>query len=104
MYNARCGKSTAPSVSGNGVFGILAGNEAPDAGTRALRKLARQAYVPQDSRFGPEDRFTPCWASRGWNADYGRPSAYQITKSVMGGVGPVAAFLMRSDPGDVDYA
>jgi ATP-binding cassette subfamily F protein uup len=35
---------------------ILAGNEAPDAGTRALRKLTRLAYVPQDSLFGPEDR------------------------------------------------
>src|ERR1700674_2308779 len=35
---------------------ILAGNEAPDAGTRALRKLTRLAYVPQDSLFRPEDR------------------------------------------------
>ncbi len=35
---------------------ILAGNEAPDVGTRALRKLTRLAYVPQDSLFGPEDR------------------------------------------------
>src|SRR6202051_455239 len=34
---------------------ILAGNEAPDVGTRALRKLTRLAYVPQDSLFGPED-------------------------------------------------
>src|SRR5580704_18789717 len=34
---------------------ILAGREAPDAGTRALRKLTRLAYVPQDSLFGPED-------------------------------------------------
>ncbi len=34
---------------------ILAGKEAPDAGTRALRKQARLAYVPQDSLFGPDD-------------------------------------------------
>jgi ATP-binding cassette subfamily F protein uup len=34
---------------------ILAGNEAPDAGTRALRKQAKVAYVPQESRFGPDD-------------------------------------------------
>src|ERR1700677_92962 len=34
---------------------ILAGNEAPDAGTRALRKQTRLAYVPQDSVFAPGD-------------------------------------------------
>jgi len=34
---------------------ILAGHEEPSAGVRALRKLARIAYVPQDSVFGPED-------------------------------------------------
>jgi ATP-binding cassette subfamily F protein uup len=34
---------------------ILAGNEAPDAGTRALRKQTRPAYVPQDSLFDPAD-------------------------------------------------
>src|SRR5512140_2249148 len=34
---------------------ILAGNEAPDAGVRALRKQARVAYVPQDSLFAPDD-------------------------------------------------
>jgi len=34
---------------------MLAGNEPPDGGTRAVRKLARIAYVPQDSLFGPED-------------------------------------------------
>lgn len=34
---------------------ILAGREAPRAGVRALRKLTRLAYVPQDSRFGPDD-------------------------------------------------
>src|ERR1700693_2806844 len=34
---------------------ILAGKEAPDAGTRALRKQTRLAYVPQDSLFGPDD-------------------------------------------------
>src|SRR5689334_18350737 len=34
---------------------ILAGNEAPDDGIRALRKLTRLAYVPQDSVFAPGD-------------------------------------------------
>jgi ATP-binding cassette subfamily F protein uup len=34
---------------------ILAGNEAPDAGSRALRKQTKLAYVPQDSLFGPDD-------------------------------------------------
>jgi ABC transport system ATP-binding/permease protein len=34
---------------------ILAGNAAPDAGIRALRKQAKVAYVPQDSLFAPED-------------------------------------------------
>ncbi len=34
---------------------ILAGNEAPDAGTRALRKQTKVAYVPQESLFEPED-------------------------------------------------
>ena len=34
---------------------ILAGNEPPDAGVRALRKQASIAYVPQDSRFAPDD-------------------------------------------------
>lgn len=34
---------------------ILAGNEAPDEGVRALRKQARLAYVPQDSLFEPHD-------------------------------------------------
>src|ERR1700732_1401612 len=34
---------------------ILAGKEAPDTGTRALRKQIRLAYVPQDSLFGPAD-------------------------------------------------
>src|SRR6202162_5005361 len=34
---------------------ILAGKETPDAGTRALRKQTRLAYVPQDSLFGPDD-------------------------------------------------
>jgi ABC transport system ATP-binding/permease protein len=32
---------------------ILAGNEPPDAGTVATRKLTRLAYVPQDSLFEP---------------------------------------------------
>lgn len=34
---------------------ILAGREAPDSGTRALRKQTRLSYVPQDSVFAPED-------------------------------------------------
>jgi len=34
---------------------ILAGNEVPDAGFRALRKQTKLAYVPQDSLFGPDD-------------------------------------------------
>ena len=34
---------------------ILAGNEAPDSGARALRKQARLAYVPQDSIFAAQD-------------------------------------------------
>jgi ATP-binding cassette subfamily F protein uup len=34
---------------------ILAGRETPDTGTRALRKLASIAYVPQDSLFSAED-------------------------------------------------
>jgi ABC transport system ATP-binding/permease protein len=34
---------------------ILAGREAADAGERALRKLTKMAYVPQDSLFGPEE-------------------------------------------------
>jgi ATP-binding cassette subfamily F protein uup len=34
---------------------ILAGNDAPDGGTRALKKQTRLAYVPQDSLFAPSD-------------------------------------------------
>src|SRR5271169_6462812 len=34
---------------------ILAGNDDPDTGTRALRKQTRLAYVPQDSLFAPSD-------------------------------------------------
>lgn len=34
---------------------ILAGNDPPDSGTRALRKQTRLAYVPQDSLFAPGD-------------------------------------------------
>jgi len=33
---------------------LLAGVEAPDAGTRSARKLLRLAYVPQDARFDPQ--------------------------------------------------
>ncbi len=34
---------------------ILAGRDTPDAGERALRRLTRLAYVPQDSAFAPGD-------------------------------------------------
>src|SRR6266852_7417031 len=34
---------------------ILAGNELPDSGARAMRKQTRLSYVPQDSLFGPDD-------------------------------------------------
>jgi ATP-binding cassette subfamily F protein uup len=34
---------------------ILAGNDTPESGTRALRKQTRLAYVPQDSLFAPGD-------------------------------------------------
>lgn len=34
---------------------ILAGNDPPDSGSRALRKQTRLAYVPQDSLFAPGD-------------------------------------------------
>jgi ABC transport system ATP-binding/permease protein len=34
---------------------ILAGNDTPEIGTRALRKQTRLAYVPQDSLFAPGD-------------------------------------------------
>src|ERR1700691_6549255 len=34
---------------------ILAGNDAPETGTRALRKQTRLAYVPQDALFAPGD-------------------------------------------------
>jgi ATP-binding cassette subfamily F protein uup len=34
---------------------ILAGNDVPDSGDRAVRKHTRLAYVPQDSLFAPED-------------------------------------------------
>jgi ABC transport system ATP-binding/permease protein len=34
---------------------ILAGRETADGGERALRKLTKMAYVPQDSLFGPEE-------------------------------------------------
>jgi ATP-binding cassette subfamily F protein uup len=34
---------------------LLAGNDEPETGTRALRKQTRLAYVPQDSIFAPGD-------------------------------------------------
>src|SRR6266478_4234180 len=45
-----------PNGSGKtSLLEILAGNEPPDAGDRALRKQTRLAYVPQDSIFEPGD-------------------------------------------------
>src|SRR6266481_8606497 len=45
-----------PNGSGKtSLLEILAGNEPPDAGDRALRKQTRLAYVPQDSVFEPGD-------------------------------------------------
>src|SRR6266567_2317693 len=45
-----------PNGSGKtSLLEILAGNEPPDAGDRALRKQTRLAYVPQDSLFAPGD-------------------------------------------------
>jgi len=45
-----------PNGSGKtSLLEILAGNELPDAGVRALRKQTRLAYVPQDSLFAPQD-------------------------------------------------
>ncbi len=35
---------------------ILAGTETPDSGTRAVRKLLRLGYVPQDASFPPDQR------------------------------------------------
>ena len=53
---------------------ILAGRETADGGERALRKLTKMAYVPQDSLFGPEEtvgsvlraawRVCPYWMRR----------------------------------------
>jgi ATP-binding cassette subfamily F protein uup len=48
-----------PNGSGKtSLLEILAGNEPPDAGDRALRKQTRLAYVPQDSLFEPGDTVT----------------------------------------------
>ena len=45
-----------PNGSGKtSLLEILAGNESPDAGIRALRKQATVAYVPQESPFEPDD-------------------------------------------------
>jgi len=45
-----------PNGSGKStLLRILAGHETPDQGTRALRRLARVGYVPQDPTFPPED-------------------------------------------------
>ena len=44
-----------PNGSGKSTFlKILAGLEEPDSGTRAVRKLARIGYVPQEPEFPPE--------------------------------------------------
>src|ERR1035438_8357535 len=48
-----------PNGSGKtSLLEILAGNDVPDAGERAIRKHTRLAYVPQDSLFTPEDTVT----------------------------------------------
>src|ERR1700693_815568 len=48
-----------PNGSGKtSLLEILAGNDLPDAGERAIRKHTRLAYVPQDSLFTPEDTVT----------------------------------------------
>src|SRR6266852_3931171 len=48
-----------PNGSGKtSLLEILAGNEPPDAGDRALRKQTRLAYVPQDSVFEAGDTVT----------------------------------------------
>src|SRR5271170_7861808 len=45
-----------PNGSGKtSLLEILAGNEPPDSGERAVRKHTRLAYVPQDSLFAPGD-------------------------------------------------
>src|ERR1700689_114949 len=45
-----------PNGSGKpSLLEILAGNDIPNAGERAVRKHSRLAYVPQDSLFAPED-------------------------------------------------
>jgi ABC transport system ATP-binding/permease protein len=45
-----------PNGSGKtSLLEILAGNELPNAGERAVRKHTRLAYVPQDSLFAPAD-------------------------------------------------
>ena len=45
-----------PNGSGKtSLLEILAGNDVPNAGERAIRKHSRLAYVPQDSLFAPED-------------------------------------------------
>jgi ATP-binding cassette subfamily F protein uup len=44
-----------PNGSGKStLLRILAGSEAPDSGTRSLRKLLRLGYVPQDASFPPD--------------------------------------------------
>src|ERR1700735_1531367 len=45
-----------PNGSGKtSLLEILAGNDVPNSGERAIRKHSRLAYVPQDSLFAPED-------------------------------------------------
>ena len=36
------------------LLAVMAGRVMPDSGELAVRKLARTAYVPQESRFAPE--------------------------------------------------
>lgn len=56
LSEGECTGVIGPNGSGKTtLLEILAGRETPDSGTRALRKLTRLAYVPQDSLFEPED-------------------------------------------------
>jgi ATP-binding cassette subfamily F protein uup len=46
------------------LLAVLAGQVEPDSGELAVRKRARAAYVPQDSRFAPASPFARCWSRR----------------------------------------
>lgn len=73
---------------------ILAGNEAPDSGTRAIRKLTRLAYVPQDSVFGLEDTVASVFASALAGLPLEEEERMARTEEMLGRVG----FETRSTP------